>query len=127
MARATANDSQFTWADFVLKTNTELLANLGNFVNRSLKVGAREHGAARRAAAGRLTVWAFSRHACVRRHAAQFLKSKFAGVLPEMQLTDAEQALIADVGKDLKEYIEAMDAVKVRCPPGVMHWAWARC
>lgn len=32
------NDSQFSWSDLQLKVNTELLANLGNFVNRSLKV-----------------------------------------------------------------------------------------
>lgn len=53
---------------------------------------------------------------CLRRHVSQFLKSKFAGVIPEVQLTETEQTLIADVSKDLKEYIEAMDAVKVRCP-----------
>ena len=33
-----ANDSQFTWTDFVNRTNGELVANLGNFVNRSLRV-----------------------------------------------------------------------------------------
>ena len=31
------NDSSFTWDDFAAKTNAELLANLGNFVNRILK------------------------------------------------------------------------------------------
>ena len=35
--RPETSDSVFTWADFVSKTNHELLANLGNFVNRSLK------------------------------------------------------------------------------------------
>ena len=30
-------DSSFKWEDLMLKTNSELLANLGNFVNRALK------------------------------------------------------------------------------------------
>ncbi len=30
-------DSQFTWKDFIARNNSELLANLGNFVNRGLK------------------------------------------------------------------------------------------
>ena len=30
-------DSAFKWDDLALKNNTELLANLGNFVNRALK------------------------------------------------------------------------------------------
>ena len=31
------SDSAFKWEDLMLKTNSELLANLGNFVNRALK------------------------------------------------------------------------------------------
>ena len=30
-------DSAFKWEDLMFKTNSELLANLGNFVNRALK------------------------------------------------------------------------------------------
>merc|ERR1712018_1057582 len=30
-------DTSFKWEDLMLKTNSELLANLGNFVNRALK------------------------------------------------------------------------------------------
>ncbi|GAA5989963.1 hypothetical protein JCM11641_002929 [Rhodosporidiobolus odoratus] len=35
--RPETNDSEFTWDDFVAKSNAELLNNLGNFVNRALK------------------------------------------------------------------------------------------
>jgi methionyl-tRNA synthetase len=35
--RPEANDSVFLWDDFVSKTNSELLANLGNLVNRTTK------------------------------------------------------------------------------------------
>lgn len=35
--RPESGDSQFSWNDFVAKNNSELLANLGNFVNRIVK------------------------------------------------------------------------------------------
>lgn len=35
--RPESQDSQFSWAEFVTKNNSELLANLGNFVNRIAK------------------------------------------------------------------------------------------
>ena len=34
--RPETQDSVFSWSDFVLKHNTELLNNLGNFINRVL-------------------------------------------------------------------------------------------
>jgi len=34
--RPESQDSAFSWADFVTKNNSELLNNLGNFVNRVL-------------------------------------------------------------------------------------------
>ena len=43
--RPETSDSQFSWTDFVAKNNSELLANLGNFVNRIVKfVGAKYNG-----------------------------------------------------------------------------------
>lgn len=36
-ARPETSDTQFSWADFVNRNNGELLANLGNFVNRVVK------------------------------------------------------------------------------------------
>lgn len=35
--RPEANDSIFTWDDFAAKVNSELLANFGNFINRTVK------------------------------------------------------------------------------------------
>ncbi|GAA5929181.1 methionine--tRNA ligase MES1 [Sporobolomyces koalae] len=35
--RPESSDSEFTWDDFVAKSNAELLNNLGNFVNRMIK------------------------------------------------------------------------------------------
>lgn len=37
MNRPETSDSQFMWGDFIARNNTELLNNLGNFVNRILK------------------------------------------------------------------------------------------
>lgn len=36
-SRPETSDSQFSWTDFVSRNNNELLANLGNFVNRLIK------------------------------------------------------------------------------------------
>ena len=36
-SRPETGDTQFVWKEFVTKNNTELLANLGNFVNRVIK------------------------------------------------------------------------------------------
>uniref|UniRef100_A0A060TCJ7 methionine--tRNA ligase n=1 Tax=Blastobotrys adeninivorans TaxID=409370 RepID=A0A060TCJ7_BLAAD len=36
-ARPESSDSQFSWSEFVARNNSELLANLGNFVNRLVK------------------------------------------------------------------------------------------
>ncbi|CAG8482495.1 3165_t:CDS:2, partial [Dentiscutata heterogama] len=36
-SRPETNDSTFTWKEFIAKNNNELLANLGNFVNRVIK------------------------------------------------------------------------------------------
>lgn len=36
-ARPETSDTQFSWHEFVTRNNTELLANLGNFVNRLVK------------------------------------------------------------------------------------------
>ncbi|CAG8437167.1 10663_t:CDS:2 [Ambispora gerdemannii] len=36
-SRPETNDAMFTWKEFIAKNNNELLANLGNFVNRVIK------------------------------------------------------------------------------------------
>lgn len=37
MNRPETSDSQFMWGEFIARNNTELLNNLGNFVNRVSK------------------------------------------------------------------------------------------
>lgn len=38
--RPETSDTDFKWSDLAAKNNSELLANLGNFVNRSLSFAA---------------------------------------------------------------------------------------
>lgn len=42
--RPETGDTQFSWADFVTRNNSELLANLGNFVNRVVKFTIAKYG-----------------------------------------------------------------------------------
>ncbi|GES85444.1 methionyl-tRNA synthetase [Rhizophagus clarus] len=42
-SRPETNDSIFTWKEFIAKNNNELLANLGNFVNRVIKFSASKY------------------------------------------------------------------------------------
>ncbi|XP_072021242.1 methionine--tRNA ligase, cytoplasmic-like isoform X2 [Amphiura filiformis] len=73
-------DSSFSWSDFVLKNNSELLNNLGNFINRALT----------------------------------FMEKNFGGVVPEMVLVPEDEKLLAEVTRELQEYIKYLDKVKIR-------------
>ncbi|KAL2918405.1 methionine--tRNA ligase mes1 [Polyrhizophydium stewartii] len=75
------SDSLFSWNSFIACNNGELLANLGNFVNRVVK----------------------------------FINAKYDGVIPAYAVTEGpEKKLIEDVNVLLKQYVEALEAVKIR-------------
>ncbi|KAF9243508.1 tRNA synthetases class I (M)-domain-containing protein [Melanogaster broomeanus] len=81
-------DAMFSWADFIAANNNVLLKNFGNFVNRALK----------------------------------FVSSQYESIIPESgdapgplspnDPLDAE--FISEVNHLLKEYIDAMESVKLR-------------
>ncbi|KAI1724151.1 tRNA synthetases class I (M) domain-containing protein [Ditylenchus destructor] len=73
-------DTAFCWDDFMLKVNSELLANLGNFILRALS----------------------------------FLFTNFNGEQPEIQLTSAENELIAAIDNELAEFTRNMENVRLR-------------
>ena len=83
-SRPESSDSQFLWRDFIAKHNTELLNNLGNLVNRVIK----------------------------------FLNSKYKAVLPDYTKDTKDTAgvkrLEEDINSLLTEYIETMDALRIR-------------
>lgn len=78
-------DTQFEWKSFILANNSELLSNFGNFVNRIIK----------------------------------FVNAKFDGVIPEFPASYTDDTFdfpgyIADVNALLAEYVQLMEAVKLR-------------
>jgi len=78
--RPEVSDSSFSWDDLMTKTNGELLANLGNFVNRVLS----------------------------------FCKKEFAGKVPVAKPNQDDEKFIADVTKEIKEYIKFLDDVHIK-------------
>jgi methionyl-tRNA synthetase len=78
--RPETQDTAFLWDDFMMKVNTELLNNLGNFVNRALV----------------------------------FVEKFFDGVVPEVDLKEAEEELLEKVDRDLQDYIKNCEDVKLR-------------
>ncbi|KZT02563.1 methionyl-tRNA synthetase [Laetiporus sulphureus 93-53] len=81
-------DAMFSWADCIAANNNVLLNNFGNFVNRTLK----------------------------------FVASQYGGVIPESgdepgplsPNGDVDAEFISDINTLLKDYIEAMENVKLR-------------
>ncbi|XP_077996751.1 methionine--tRNA ligase, cytoplasmic-like isoform X1 [Glandiceps talaboti] len=78
--RPESQDSVFSWNDFALKTNTELLNNLGNFINRALV----------------------------------FCERTFNGLVPQIQVTEDDAAIIALVNRELKSYVQNLQKCKIR-------------
>ncbi|KAG2196831.1 hypothetical protein INT46_001748 [Mucor plumbeus] len=84
--RPETSDSMFTWNEFITKNNSELLNNLGNFVNRAIR----------------------------------FIFAKYDGVIPKADFSGKlETDLIKDVNELLKQYVDAMEAVKLRSGLGI--------
>ena len=73
-------DSAFKWEDLMQKNNNELLANLGNFVNRALK----------------------------------FCKEYFGGKIAEIFMNEKDKAILVEVNKHLKAYLDAMEKCHLR-------------
>ncbi|KAL6527950.1 hypothetical protein OROHE_014900 [Orobanche hederae] len=85
--RPEVSDTLFTWADLQVKLNSELLSNLGNFINRVLSFIAKDPG------------------------------SGYGSVIPDAQGADSHlltKALGDKVGSYVEQYIEAMEKVKLK-------------
>ncbi|EMR10130.1 methionine-tRNA ligase [Pneumocystis murina B123] len=87
ISRPEVSDTVFSWKEFIQRNNTELLANLGNFVNRVVK----------------------------------FINVNYQSVVPNyIEYNDNSDdgfnfiQLKRDINKILAQYIENMDAVKIR-------------
>lgn len=93
--RPEGSDSQFMWKDFIVRNNTELVNNLGNFVQRAIKFAAAKYDSVvpSPTAPGDATPdWATH----------NFFSA------PE------EQKLVEDIEALLQEYASEMDQIKIR-------------
>lgn len=85
--RPEVSDTLFTWVDLQAKLNSELLNNLGNFVNRVLSFVAKPTGLG------------------------------YGSVIPDAQGADSHSLtveLAEKVGKSVEQYVEAMEKVKLK-------------
>ncbi|MCD7462131.1 hypothetical protein HAX54_047832 [Datura stramonium] len=85
--RPEVSDTLFTWADLQAKLNSELLSNLGNFVNRVLSFIAKEPA------------------------------SGYGSIIPDAEGAESHsltKALGEKVGSCVQQYIEAMEKVKLK-------------
>ncbi|KAJ8774288.1 hypothetical protein K2173_009719 [Erythroxylum novogranatense] len=85
--RPEVSDTLFTWSDLQAKLNSELLNNLGNFINRVLSFIAKPSGAG------------------------------YGSIVPDAPGADSHtltKKLTEEVDKHLEQYIEAMEKVKLK-------------
>ncbi|CAN4107138.1 unnamed protein product [Withania somnifera] len=85
--RPEVSDTLFTWADLQAKLNSELLSNLGNFVNRVLSFIAKDPA------------------------------SGYGSIIPDAEGAESHsltKALGEKVGSCMQQYIEAMEKVKLK-------------
>ncbi|XP_008232512.2 PREDICTED: probable methionine--tRNA ligase [Prunus mume] len=85
--RPEVSDTLFTWADLQAKLNSELLNNLGNFINRVLSFVAKPSG------------------------------QGYGSIIPDAPRAESDlltEKLAEKVGKYVEQYIEAMEKVKLK-------------
>lgn len=95
--RPETGDSLFSWSDFIARNNNELLSNLGNFVNRTLKFLAAKYDSMLPSIPE-----------------GKGLKAGPAPLEVNRDATDPFSTFIRDVNDLLANYATAMDAVKLR-------------
>ncbi|KAG0151313.1 hypothetical protein CROQUDRAFT_719813 [Cronartium quercuum f. sp. fusiforme G11] len=103
--RPETNDSQFTWTDFIAKANSELLNNLGNFVNRIIKFcNARFNSVVPDPLSWPVTGPA----------APPDITPAEMNTPERDQFDEADQEFVRDINTLLTQYIESADSLKLR-------------
>lgn len=95
--RPESGDSLFSWKDFVTRNNNELLANLGNFVNRVLKFLSAKYDSVLPAIPE-----------------SKGLQAGPEPLSPSKEASDPFNSFVRDVNDLLSNYATAMDAVRLR-------------
>ncbi|NXY80520.1 SYMC protein, partial [Glareola pratincola] len=103
--RPEGQDSAFSWSDLMLKNNSELLNNLGNFINRFWNA---------LVVAGVTSVPRLC--SCLLPvsvpRAGMFVCKFFGGTVPEMVLTPDDKRLLARVTLELRQYHQLLEKVR---------------
>ncbi|NXN47348.1 SYMC protein, partial [Rhinoptilus africanus] len=103
--RPEGQDSAFSWSDLMLKNNSELLNNLGNFINRFRNA---------LAVAGVISVPRL--RSCPLSvsvpRAGMFVCKFFGGTVPDMVLTPDDKRLLARVTLELRQYHQLLEKVR---------------
>ncbi|PWN45969.1 hypothetical protein IE81DRAFT_336127 [Ceraceosorus guamensis] len=104
--RPEGGDTQFSWHEFVLRNNSELLANIGNFVNRVLTFLSKKYDGILPEVPEGLGLRAGPEHLEQAPPASTSESAQEAGLL--------FPRIARDVNDLLAQYTQAMDAVKLR-------------
>lgn len=94
-------DSTFSWSDFTMKNNSELLNNLGNFINRTLMFLKNNFGRC----VSISNLGTSLTNCCA---VCPFLCS----TVPDVKLFDEDVELVVKVTRELKGFIQCLESVR---------------
>lgn len=110
-SRPETNDSQFTWTDFISKANSELLNNLGNFVNRIVKFcNARYHSIVPDPPSWPLVGPPTQAESLPKAGEP----SRSSQIISREVFDEEDQPFVKDINALLTQYIESMESLKLR-------------
>ncbi|EFP90098.2 hypothetical protein PGT21_032141 [Puccinia graminis f. sp. tritici] len=111
--RPETNDSQFTWTDFISKANSELLNNLGNFVNRIVKFcNARYHSIVPDPLSWPVVGPPTQSESASKEDESSSTTS--TQITSRESFDEEDQAFVGDINGLLTQYIESMESLKLR-------------
>ncbi|MBW0498721.1 hypothetical protein O181_038436 [Austropuccinia psidii MF-1] len=103
-SRPETNDSQFIWTDFIAKANSELLNNLGNFVNRIVKFC----NARFQSTVPDPSSWPINGPAGLHEPSAELT------MIDRSQFDEHDMGFVRDIDALLSQYIESAESLKLR-------------
>ncbi|KAI7952127.1 hypothetical protein MJO28_007811 [Puccinia striiformis f. sp. tritici] len=113
--RPETNDSQFTWTDFISKANSELLNNLGNFVNRIVKFcNARYQSILPNPLSWPVIGPPTQVKEDGTSNTATTPNTDTLSDLERESFDEEDQSFVADINALLTQYIESMESLKLR-------------
>lgn len=108
-SRPETNDAQFTWTDFISKANSELLNNLGNFVNRVVKFC----NARFRSTVPNPSSWPIAGPPNQGASSLEELPAMTQDI-PRNHFDEEDKGFVKDIDNLLSQYTESMESLKLR-------------